>query len=225
VTAQPASTTALQAVLFDMDGTLVDTEPYWIAAEYALVAAFGGTWSDEHAHAIVGKALLDSAAYLRTNGGVDLEPREIVARLEDEVIAAASQAPAWRPGARELLAALRGCGVPCALVTMSYARLAQTITKQLPEGTFDVVVTGDQVDDGKPHPEAYLTAMARLGVPAAYSVAIEDSPTGVTSAEAAGCLVLAVPHHVPIGAEPGRVIVGSLRDVSVDMLDELVSRR
>lgn len=208
-----------------MDGTLVDTEPYWIAAEYALVAAFGGTWSDEHAHAIVGKALLDSAAYIRAYGGVDLEPREIVARLEDEVIAAASRVPAWRPGARELLSQLRSRGVPCALVTMSYERLATTITKQLPKGTFDVIVTGDQVDDGKPHPEAYLTAMARLGVPAAYSVAIEDSPTGVTSAEAAGCLVLAVPHHVPIGAEPGRVIVDSLRNVTVDLLDELITRR
>ena len=208
-----------------MDGTLVDTEPYWIAAEYALVASFGGTWSDEHAHAIVGKALLDSAAYLRAHGGVDLEPREIVARLEDEVVAAARTAPAWRPGARELLAQLKARGVPCALVTMSYERLALTITRQLPEGTFDAVVTGDQVDDGKPHPEAYLTALERLAVPAAYSVAIEDSPTGVASAEAAGCLVLGVPHQVPIDAEPGRVIVGSLRDVSVDMLDELIARR
>jgi HAD superfamily hydrolase (TIGR01509 family) len=225
VTGQPAPTLALQAVLFDMDGTLVDTEPYWIAAEYALVAAFGGSWSDEHAHAIVGKALLDSAAYLRDNGGVELDPHEIVTRLEEQVVAAAVESPAWRPGARELLGQLRARGVPCALVTMSYERLATTIVRQLPEGTFDVVVTGDQVDDGKPHPEAYLTAMARLGVPAAYSVAIEDSPTGVTSAEAAGCLVLAVPHHVPIGAEPGRVLVDSLQDVTVDMLAELVARR
>jgi HAD superfamily hydrolase (TIGR01509 family) len=156
---------------------------------------------------------------------VDLAPREIVARLEDEVVAAATASPAWRPGARELLAQLKARGVPCALVTMSYARLALTITRQLPEGTFDAVVTGDQVDDGKPHPEAYLTALERLAVPAAYSVAIEDSPTGVTSAEAAGCLVLGVPHQVPIAAEPGRVIVNSLSDVSVDMLDELVARR
>jgi HAD superfamily hydrolase (TIGR01509 family) len=124
-----------------------------------------------------------------------------------------------------LLAQLKARDVPCALVTMSYERLALTITRQLPEGTFDAVVTGDQVDDGKPHPEAYLIALERLGVPAAYSVAIEDSPTGVTSAEAAGCLVLGVPHQVPIDAEPGRVIVSSLRDVSVDMLDELVARR
>jgi HAD superfamily hydrolase (TIGR01509 family) len=225
VTALPVPTAALQAVLFDMDGTLVDTEPYWIAAEYALVASFGGTWNDRHAHAIVGKALLDSAAYLREHGGVDLEPREIVARLEDEVVAAATTAPAWRPGARELLAQLKARGIPCALVTMSYERLALTITRQLPDGTFDAVVTGDQVDDGKPHPEAYLTALERLGVPAVYSVAIEDSPTGVTSAEAAGCLVLGVPHQVPIDAEPGRVIVDSLRGVSVDMLDELVARR
>lgn len=225
MSALPVPTAALQAVLFDMDGTLVDTEPYWIAAEYSLVASFGGTWSDEHAHAIVGKALLDSAAYLREHGGVDLEPREIVARLEDEVVAAATAAPAWRPGARELLGELKSRGVPCALVTMSYERLALTITRQLPADAFDAVVTGDQVDDGKPHPEPYLTALERLGVPAAYSVAIEDSPTGVTSAEAAGCLVLGVPHHVSIAAEPGRVLVGSLRDVSVDILDQLVARR
>ncbi len=147
-----------------MDGTLVDTEPYWIAAEYALVESFGGTWSDEHAHALVGNALIDSAAYIREHGGVELELTEIVDRLLVDVVAATEREIPWRPGARELLAEVVDHGVPCALVTMSYTELARTMTDQLPEGSFAAVVTGDQVTDGKPHPEAYLTAMQRLGV-------------------------------------------------------------
>ena len=215
---------ALQAVLFDMDGTLVDTEPYWIAAEYALVESFGGTWTDEHAHSLVGNALIDSAIYIREHGGVDLDPPAIVERLLDDVVVAARAEIPWRPGARELLAELAERGVPCALVTMSYARLAETMTEQLPPGTFGAVVTGDQVTDGKPHPEAYLTAATRLGADPAHCVAIEDSPTGVASAQAAGCVVVGVPHHVPIAAASGLAIVDSLTSLHVDMLDELVRR-
>jgi HAD superfamily hydrolase (TIGR01509 family) len=215
---------SLAAVLFDMDGTIVDTEPYWIAAEYALVESFGGTWTDEDAHALVGSALIDSATYIRDHG-VDMEPTAIIEHLMDEVIVASRAVMPWRPGARELLAELAEHGIPCALVTMSYARLAETVTDVLPPQAFAAVVTGDQVNDGKPHPEAYLTAMARLGVTADRSVAIEDSPTGVASAEAAGCLVLAVPHHVPIEPADGRVLVGSLTDVSVTELERLLAQR
>jgi HAD superfamily hydrolase (TIGR01509 family) len=217
-------TGSLQAVLFDMDGTLVDTEPYWIAAETALVESFGGRWSQEHAHALVGNALIDSAIYIREHGGVDLEPVEIVDRLLEEVVRSAQETIPWRPGARELLAELAERGVPCALVTMSYTRLAETMTDALPPGTFATVVTGDQVNDGKPHPEAYLTAMTRLGAVPAYCVAVEDSPTGIASAEAAGCVVVAVPHHVPIDAAPGRVFVDSLSGLDVDTLAALVRR-
>jgi HAD superfamily hydrolase (TIGR01509 family) len=215
----------LQAVLFDMDGTLVDTEPYWIAAEYALVESYGGTWTDEDAHSLVGNALPTSAAYIRERGGVPLPVDEIVDRLLDEVIAAARKAMPWRPGAVALLTDLAERRVPCALVTMSYARLANTLTALLPAGTFGAVVTGDQVADGKPHPEAYLTAAERLGVDAAYCVAIEDSNTGIASAEAAGCVVVAVPHHVPIPEGPGRSIVGSLLDLDADALEQLVRSR
>lgn len=214
-------TRALQAVLFDLDGTLVDTEPYWIAGEYALVAAAGGQWSDEHAHALVGNALLDSAAYIREHGGVELEPDEIVAELLDGVIAAVERHVPWRPGAVELLTALGQARIPCGLVTMSYARLANVVAAHLPPQTFGAVVAGDEVRDGKPHPEAYLTAAARLGVDPARCVAIEDSPTGIASAEAAGCAVVAIPHNVPIPAAPTRTIVGSLTDLTVADLDRL----
>jgi HAD superfamily hydrolase (TIGR01509 family) len=215
----------LQAVLFDMDGTLVDTEPYWIAAEYALVESYGGTWTDEDARALVGNALPTSAAYIRERGGVPLPVDEIVDRLLDEVIAAARRAMPWRPGAVALLTELAQRRVPCALVTMSYARLANTLTALLPAGTFATVVTGDQVADGKPHPEAYLTAAQRLGADPSYCVAIEDSNTGIASAEAAGCVVVGVPHHVPIPDGPGRTIVDSLLDLDADALEELVRSR
>jgi HAD superfamily hydrolase (TIGR01509 family) len=213
----------LQAVLWDLDGTLVDTEPSWIAAEYRLVESFGGSWSDAHAHALVGNPLLVSAAYLREHGGVELPLDEIVDRLLAEVVADVHRAVVWRPGVRRLLAELRAADVPCAMVTMSYQELAQSVAARLPAGTFATLVTGEQVSNGKPDPEAYLTAAARLGVEPARCLAIEDSPAGVASAEAAGCVVLAVQNQVPLATAPGRTVLEDLAGVTVDDLAALVA--
>jgi HAD superfamily hydrolase (TIGR01509 family) len=210
------------AVLWDMDGTLVDTEPYWIEAEYELADRHGGSWSDDHAMELVGSDLLDSGRYMRTHMGIDLTPARIVDELLDSVIEQVEKAVPWREGARELLAGLRAAGVPCALVTMSYTRFVDPILAGLPEGTFDAVVTGDSVDHGKPHPEPYLTAARLLDVLAGECLAIEDSDTGATSAEAAGCTVLCVPNHVPIPPGERRVFAESLAslrpDTSLDTL-------
>jgi HAD superfamily hydrolase (TIGR01509 family) len=128
----------------------------------------------------------------------------------------------WRPGALELLHALRRAGVPRGLVTMSYRPLADAVVDALPAGTFQVVVTGEEVRRGKPDPEPYLTAAARLGVDPASCVVVEDSPSGVGSGLAAGCAVVAVPHEVPIAAAAGVTVVTSLTEVSVDRLGALV---
>jgi HAD superfamily hydrolase (TIGR01509 family) len=202
------------AVLFDLDGTLVDTEPYWLAAERALLASFGGTWTDAHPKALVGAALPAIAAILQANG-VELETDVIADRLHAEVIRGCRRGIPWRPGARELIAALLADAVPCGLVTMSYRSLALVVAKALPRGSFATVVSGEEIADGKPDPAAYRLAARRLGVSPEQCVAIEDSPTGVAAAEAAGCLVIAVPHHVPIEPAPGRLVVGSLADLTV----------
>ncbi|MFM7686876.1 MAG: HAD-IA family hydrolase, partial [Actinomycetota bacterium] len=195
------------AVLWDMDGTIVDTEPYWIETEHELVAEFGGHWDDEKAHSLVGKDLRDSATILRDWGGVQLPIDDIVNRLLDGVIERVQQNVPWRPGARELLAALNEARIPTALVTMSWQRFADAVVAALPKGSFDVVVTGDQVANGKPHPEPYLAAAAALGVRPEDCVAIEDSPTGLRSAVAAGCRTIAVPNvvHIPDAADYTKV--------------------
>ena len=143
----------MEAVLWDMDGTLVDTEPYWIAAETAMAQRYGATWTQTDAMQLVGSDLLDSARYIQRVMGLDHTPEEIVEELLDGVTAQVQEAVPWRPGALELLDTLAEAGVRCGLVTMSYARFVAPILNHLPAETFRVVVTGEQVERGKPHPE------------------------------------------------------------------------
>ncbi|WP_344189451.1 HAD family hydrolase [Pedococcus aerophilus] len=202
------------AVFWDMDGTLVDTEPYWITAEHAIVEEAGGVWNDEYAHQLVGNDLMVSAEFIRDNSPVELDPVEIVEELLRRVVVQVREHVPWRPGAVELLEALGAAGVPNALVTMSWRSLADSVVSSLPEGTFAAVITGDEVEHGKPHPEPYLAAARALGVEVADCVAIEDSPTGVRSAVAAGVPTIAVPHVVPVPVTVGAVQVPSLRGIT-----------
>jgi HAD superfamily hydrolase (TIGR01509 family) len=193
-----------------MDGTLVDTEPYWIEVEYEVAERYGGTWSHEHALKLVGNDLIESGRYIREHAGIDVEPAQIVEELLDGVTLRVEKQVPWRPGAVEQLARLGEQAVPCALVTMSYRRFVAPILAALPAGTFSAVVTGDAVTNGKPHPEPYLRAAALLGVEPGRCLAVEDSNTGARSAEAAGCTVVVVPNHVPVLEGERRVFVESL---------------
>ncbi len=213
------------AVLWDMDGTLVDTEPYWINTEYALVESYGNAWSDEHAHALVGNDLLVSGAYIAEHGKVPLEPQEIVDRLLDGVVAQVEERVPWRHGARRLLAELNAAGVPCALVTMSWRRFVDPIVAQLPPGSFQTIVTGEEVTRGKPHPEPYLLAAARLGVDATDCVAIEDSDTGMRSAIGAGCHVIGVPNVTSLHQLDGATFVETLDELDLDALSAIMQAR
>ncbi|MDQ1538450.1 MAG: hypothetical protein QOE58_2843 [Actinomycetota bacterium] len=198
------------AVLWDMDGTLVDTEPYWMAEERLLVQKHGGVWTDEHAKQLVGNDLMVSAEYILAHSPIELTPLEIIHELLAGVVIRVTEHVPWRPGARELLADLVAQGVPCALVTMSWESLASAVLKNLPTPSFTAVITGDVVSHGKPHPEPYLAAARLLGVDLEACIAIEDSPPGVASAMAAGIPTIAVPHHVPLPETPGAVQISTL---------------
>lgn len=212
----------LQAVLFDMDGTIVDTEPLWIEAEFDLVEEFGGQWSIDHAHNLVGNDLRVSAAYIRKHGGVDLPDQELINRLQSHVISRAKKNPPWRPGALELMADLRHQNIPLALVTMSWSDLALTIADLTPDNTFATIVSGDQVTNGKPHPEPYQLALERLSVDASHAVAIEDSATGTRSAMAAGVATLVVPHVIDVPDKLGTARVNDLSSVTTADLKALL---
>jgi HAD superfamily hydrolase (TIGR01509 family) len=209
------------AVLWDLDGTLIDSEPYWFAEEQALVESFGGTWTYADALALVGRALLDSAAYILRRSDVDLTPEDAVDRLVTGVARRIRANVPWQPGARELLAALRDVGVPTGLVTMSYRPITNALASALPSGSFDIVVTGEDVTQGKPHPEPYLTGAARLGLAATECIAIEDSETGARSASAAGARTIVVPSVKAVPRMAGVVQIPTLVGVTPSDLVDL----
>ncbi|WP_064722157.1 HAD family hydrolase [Paenarthrobacter nicotinovorans] len=219
----------LKAVLWDMDGTLVDTEPYWIAAERALVESYGGTWSHQQAMQLVGQSLLHSAAVLQA-AGVGLEAREIVDTLSAQVIAEVRREVPWRPGARELLDELHTAGIRCALVTMSEGPLAGVVVESLPKPYFEFMVTGDTVTNGKPHPEAYLTAVERLrlddpSLTIHHCVALEDSVPGATAAIASGVVTVGIPHQVPLPEDPRMITWPTLAGRTTSDVEQLVFDR
>lgn len=181
-----------------MDGTLVDTEPYWMAAETELVASFGGEWSHEQAMQLVGSGLIDSARILQATG-VDMAAEDIVNRLTDDVrTALMTQGVPFRPGAQELLRSLKSAGIPSALVTMSLRRMALSVVDLIDFDAFEHVVAGDDVDHPKPHPDPYLKAADLLEIDIAEAFVIEDSVTGLRAGLASGAVTLGVPHMVPL---------------------------
>lgn len=217
----------LAAVLFDMDGTLLDSEKLWDHALGGLAEQLGGTLSESARQAMVGRNSRESMAIFYHDLG--LAGRDGTA---DDAWVAARMAQLfatdldWRPGAAELVAQVRAAGVPAALVTSTARPLVDVaLQSTLGSHTFDAIVTGDEVSAPKPDPESYRTAAARLGVPITRCVAIEDSPTGLASALAAGAAVIGVRGDVPLPAWPGVHLVSSLVDVDLPLLRGLLGLR
>ncbi|PVU81561.1 HAD family phosphatase (plasmid) [Cellulomonas sp. WB94] len=203
-----------------MDGTLIDTEPYWMSAETELVEAHGGIWTREDGLAMIGRPMSACTAELRSRG-VDLRDDEIRDFLHSRVAAGVASGVPWQAGAEDLLSALAAAGVPLALVTSSFAVLADPFARMV--GLFDVVVSGDEVRHNKPHPEPYLTAAERLGVDIARCVAIEDSASGLASAGSAGARVVAVEVLVPVVAPVGVSRVRSLEALGLRELARIAA--
>ncbi|MEU6313576.1 HAD-IA family hydrolase [Streptomyces sp. NPDC047014] len=220
----PSSAPAdLQAVLFDMDGTLVDTEQLWwdTVAETAAGLGYGLLAGDQPE--VLGRAVEHTAGFLAARTGAPVAG--IAAELHRAFAARVRTRVVPRPGALALLGALRAEGVPTALVTASPREVADTVVSALAaagHGGFTVTVTADDTALTKPNPDPYLAACRALRVPPAACVAVEDTPTGVASAEAAGCQVLAVPSLTPIDPAPGRTVLDSLEQATPDRLRALV---
>jgi len=217
------ATDGLAAVLFDMDGLLVDTEPLWLETETAVMARLGAPWTPQDRQALLGGSIQRTVSYLLGKATRPVPP-ETVARwmLDGMLDRAADGRVVVRPGARELVSEVAAAGVPYALVTSSQRRFADTVLA-VTGMTFPVTVCGEDVTATKPDPEPYLLAAKLLDAHPARCVVLEDSPNGVASAAAAGCRVLAVPSLLPIPPAPDRVVLGSLRDVTLATLRELVA--
>jgi HAD superfamily hydrolase (TIGR01509 family) len=209
------------AVLWDMDGTLVDSEHYWLSSEKSLAAEHQEVWSAQDGLDLVGMSLYESSKIIKQKIGSDLEPEQIIQRLTDSVVAKLAVSIPWRPGAQELLLELKKHKIKTALVTMSMSRMANQVVDQIPFQAFDVVVAGDDVVNGKPDPEAYLRAAELLGVNPADCITFEDSLTGLRSAEAAGTIAIGIPNIIPIPQKAGRIIWPTLEGVRVSDLRKL----
>lgn len=196
---------------------MIDSEPIWWEVERELFAENGGVWTQELAESLVGHNLHDSAEHLIARfDRRDLDPDELVADMVVRVERHFRAGVTWQPGVLRLLTELSSAGIPMAIVTASYRSLVEALLSHLPEANFKAIVSGDDVMNGKPHPEPYLNAAAALGVDPRDCLAIEDSVAGAASAQAAGCYVLAVPHVVSPPPAPRRTVVASLARMEVE---------
>lgn len=209
------------AVLWDMDGTLIDSEPYWMEAESELVSTFGAEWTAEDGRDLIGAGLYQSASIFQRKG-VDLSATEIVETLSQSVLDHLHREIPWRPGVLSLISDLREAGIPSGIVTMSLRPAATFIAEQL---GIEHVISGSDVANEKPHPEAYVSGAALFGADAPACIAVEDSINGLRSAVASGALSLAVPSHQPIPASPDYTLWPTLEGRTVEDIVQLFAER
>lgn len=215
----------LAAVLVDMDGLLVDSEPLWTLAEEELALELGGVWSTELKAAVMGTRLDVAVPAILEWYGRPANPDAVAGAsqfLLQRMVALYGTSVPLRPGALDLLETLHVAGVPTALVSSSYRILVDAVLGTLGAARFATSVAGDEVAHGKPDPEPYLTACAVLGVTPGECVVLEDSEAGLRSGEAAGCAVIGIPDTAPLATVPGRVIVSSLGELDLALLRSLV---
>lgn len=215
----------LQAVLLDMDGTLVDTEDFWWQAEVSLFAEMGHRLDEADRAHVVGGPMTRVMDYLVGRTGVDIAPAELGVMVNERFVELLGGGVPLMPGAERLLNTLDAHGIPAALVSASHRHVIDIVLRSLGAGHFAFTIGGDEVARTKPFPDPYLEAARRLGAEPARCVVVEDTPTGVRAGEAAGCPVIAVPSVAPIEPAPGRLVVSSLEQVDLDVLRSAVATR
>jgi HAD superfamily hydrolase (TIGR01509 family) len=216
----------LQAVLLDMDGLLVDSEPLWFEVEHAVMTKLGGDWTPQDQQALVGSSLHRSVDYLLRRASRPASRDEVAGWLMGGMVdLLAERELAVMPGVIGLLAQVKAAGIPRVLVTSSERVIMDAVLASLAkhEIEFTATVCGADVRRPKPEPEPYQRAAALIGADLACCIALEDSPNGVASALAAGCVTIAVPGVADVEPRPGLTIVASLADVDLALLDAMVA--
>lgn len=211
----------LKAVLWDHDGTLVDTEPYWIEAQDELSRKFGATWTHEDSLSCVGTPMTESASRMK-KGGVEMEVDDIIEHLVDRVaVMMDERGIPWLPGVQDIFAEMAEQSIPAAIVSNAYRKVVGKSVAGLPDGVVKVFIAGDDMVHAKPHPWPYEHAADLLGVPIENCVVVEDSLAGTLSGEAAGAPVLVVPSMLPVPEHEGRSFAESLEGITLDTLREI----
>ena len=201
--------------MFDCDGLLLETEDCWTLAEAELFARYGRIFGDDEKRTLIGTSLLDGSLILERlldrPGGAESLGRELLDLVERRLL---EEAVAF-PGAEELVAAVRA-RVPVAVASNTPERLVRgALACAGLAGHFDVVVTADQVAEPKPSPDVYLRACEILGAQPSRSIALEDSPTGVAAARAAGMFVIGIPSFPGVRLDAADLVGRSLADPAV----------
>ncbi|SHJ93858.1 haloacid dehalogenase superfamily, subfamily IA, variant 3 with third motif having DD or ED/haloacid dehalogenase superfamily, subfamily IA, variant 1 with third motif having Dx(3-4)D or Dx(3-4)E [Pseudonocardia thermophila] len=207
------------AVLWDMDGTLVDSEKVWTISLQDTARKLGGELSAAAREAMVGSNMARTMDLLFADLGLPPDPdhqAETAAYLSARTAELFAEGLVWRPGAHAALTELRATGLPMALVTNTERDLTESALDVIGRHFFDVTVCGDEVPRGKPDPDPYLRAAELLGVPIEECLAVEDSPTGTRAAESAGAAVLVVPCETTVEPGPARVLRDSLHGLTPD---------
>ena len=207
-----------------MDGTIVDTEDYWIVAELELVQLFGGSWTHEDGIKVIGQGLPETAAIMQQHG-VNLSIDEIIQALTNRVLEQLEVAVPWRPGAVELMHQFQAIGIPQAMVTMSIERMARAVIAMIPGQPLTEVVAGDNVLKSKPDPEAYLLGSSKLNVDISRCVAFEDSPSGCRAAYSSGAVTFGVTNLVSLEGISTDITLDTLAGFSAEQVFDIFAAK
>ncbi len=208
----------MSALLFDMDGTVIDSEPLWLEAEIEVMAELGCHWDAQDQQNCLGGPMDRTEKYMQERSG-NIKPygyfRDNLNRVMQKKLLHDLKLV---PNALELISSAKKIGIKTALVTASGSVLMNIALKKFPDGIFDATVSRDDVINSKPNPEPYLRAADLLEVNISNCVVFEDSETGVTSGLASGAQVIGIPHLINLAPHENLRIVDSLSDVSIDKL-------